>query len=312
MKSMKSIFLLSAFLALGLAIPADAAAQRREREDDQEYRSRIDTTFAFNRNGVVDLTLVSGDIIVTGWSRDEARVRATSERGLLRAEFSSSRISLDIQSVRGRMGDTRYEVSVPAGARVITRSTSGDLSVRGVKGPVEARTTSGDVEVDEATDRITLESVSGGVRGTRLTGEVRAESVSGSVELERVSGDIRVESTSGDITIADATSRNVFSTTVSGEVEYVGSIEQNGRYEFHSHSGSIRLEIPGNAGARFSVETFSGSLDSDFDITLQPGDRGTRRPRRFEFTIGNGGARVTAETFSGDITLGRATARSNR
>ena len=89
-------------------------------------------------------------------------------------------------------------------------------------------------------------------------------------------------------------------------------VQQNGRYEFHSHSGSIRLEIPGNAGARFSVETFSGSLDSDFDITLQPGDRGTRRPRRFEFTIGNGGARVTAETFSGDITLGRATARSNR
>ena len=47
--------------------------------------------------------------------------------------------------------------------------------------------------------------------------------------------------------------------------------------------------------------TFSGSLDSEFSITLQPGQRSTGRPRRFEFKLGSGSARITAESFSGDI-----------
>ena len=79
--------------------------------------------------------------------------------------------------------------------------------------------------------------------------------------------------------------------------------------EFHSHSGDIRLGIPESSSAQFSVETFSGSLDSEFPITLQPGQRSTGRPRRFEFTLGKGGARVTAESFSGDIVLARRARR---
>ena len=57
-------------------------------------------------------------------------------------------------------------------------------------------------------------------------------------------GDVRAETTSGDVSLLGVTSRSVFATTVSGEVEYDGTIDANGRYEFHSHSGDIRLEIP--------------------------------------------------------------------
>ena len=55
---------------------------------DQEGGSRIDTTLAFSPNGTIDLSTISGDIIVTGWSRNEARIKAYSERGRLR--FSAS------------------------------------------------------------------------------------------------------------------------------------------------------------------------------------------------------------------------------
>lgn len=294
--------------------PGSASAQRnrdREREDSQDVQSRLDTTFAFSRTGVVDLTQIAGDVVVTAWDRGEARIRAYAERGRIRSNLSSSRLTLEIESVRGRVGDSKFEVSVPVGVRVIARSTSGDVTVKGTRGAVDARSTSGDVTVTDATDRIVLESVSGDVHASQLTGDVRSESVSGTVEIRDATGDVRAETTSGDVTLLGVSSRSVFATTVSGEVEYDGTIDANGRYEFHSHSGDIRLEIPESSGAQFTVETFSGSLDSEFRLTLQPGQRSTGRPRRFEFTLGTGSARVTAESFSGDITLARR-ARSAR
>lgn len=310
----------AAALTLIMLLPGSAFAQRnrdrdrerdrdRDREEFQDAQSRIDTTFAFSKSGVVDLTQISGDVIVNAWDRSEARVRAYAERGRVRSNISSSRISLDVESIRGRMGDSKFEVSVPVGVRVIARSTSGDVSVKGTKGPVEAHSTSGDVVVTDAIDRIVIESVSGDVRASQLNGDVRSESVSGTVEIRDATGDVRAETTSGDVSLLGVSSRNVFATTVSGEVEYDGTIDANGRYEFHAHSGDIRLEIPESASAHFSVETFSGSLDSEFPITLQPGQRSTGRPRRFEFTLGGGSARITAESFSGDIVLARRARR---
>ena len=308
MQSMPSPVLVAAALALTLLAPSGASAQGDTRDRDrerQEAQSRVDTTFTFSRTGVVDLTQVSGDIIVTSWDRAEARVRAYAERGQVRSGLSSSRLTLDVESVRGRIGDSRFEVTVPVGVRVIARSRSGDVSVRGTKGAVQAESTSGDVEVTDATDRIVIESVSGDVRASELKGEVRAQSVSGTIEVRGVSGDIRAETTSGDVSLVGVTSRSVTATTVSGEVEYEGGIDPNGRYEFHAHSGNVRLEIPESSSAHFSVETFSGSLDTEFTLTMQPGQRTTSRPRRYEFTLGSGSARVTAESFSGDIVLVR-------
>src|SRR5687768_6235885 len=54
-------------------------ARDRADRDDSQYRSRVDTTIAFNKGGIIDLSLMSGEIIVTGWTRNEARIKAYSE-----------------------------------------------------------------------------------------------------------------------------------------------------------------------------------------------------------------------------------------
>jgi hypothetical protein len=66
----------------------------------------------------------------------------------------------------------------------------------------------------------------------------------------------------------------------------------------------VSLRVPANTSARFAIETFSGSLDSDFQVVLQP-NRERRSGRRLEFTVGDGDARVVAESFSGSITIRR-------
>ena len=166
-----------------------SAGARAATTTEQQARSRVDTTVAFSSEGTIDLSNLSGDIVVTGWSRREAQIKATSERGRLELDVSSSRITLEEEGRGsmwggGRRGETRYEVSVPRGVRVIARSTSGDVTVRGTGGEVEASSTSGDVQVEDAVRRIELTSVSGDVTARQLKGTVEATSVSGNVELD--------------------------------------------------------------------------------------------------------------------------------
>jgi len=260
--------------------------------------------------------MVTGDITVTSWGRGEVQVRGYSERLPLRFEQSGStvRVSTPSNRSRGRAGDQRLEVVVPVGTRVAAQSVSGNVSVRGVRGEVEVGAVSGDVEVQDAVRRVLLNSVSGAVRGTNLDGEVRANAVSGEVTLDDVRGDISSETVSGESTVRRARTSRLRMQSVSGELTYDGTIARDGRYELNSHSGEIHLALPSDVGASLSLRTFSGSFDSDFELTMRPdgrdgSSRASRNDRRMDFTLGGGGATIVAETFSGTIKLARAGAR---
>jgi putative adhesin len=273
----------------------------------QNSQSRIDTTFAFTRDGVLDLTTFSGDVIVTGSTRQEARVRGLTERGT-RWRFSSTRITIEAEGYRGRSGDAGYEITVPEGARVILRSMNGSLTVRGVKGAVELSTNNGDVEVTDAVGTVEMVTLSGDATGSRIRGSVDATSLNGTVSLTDVQGTkIAAESTSGSVELVNVVSADIDATTVSGEVDFTGPLDPKGRYAFASHSGTVTLNIPASTSARFSIETFNGEVDSDFPYTLQPNRE--KNGQKLEFNVGAGEARVTAESFSGGITIRKATNR---
>src|SRR5690349_18103431 len=81
----------------------DAGAQRRRSTNSSgNYSSRVDTTFAFDKSGAVSITSISGDIVITGWSRDQVHVRALSEDDNVRLDVSQSRMNLEVST--GRRG----------------------------------------------------------------------------------------------------------------------------------------------------------------------------------------------------------------
>jgi hypothetical protein len=303
----RSTPILLAALALGAVAggPATARAQR-------DARTRIDTTFAFSKDGWVDLGLVSGEIVVTGWTRPEARVIARLERdGYLETTLSSDRIYVHTRSRSRRLGEARYEVMVPIGARVQASSTSGDIRIKATAAEVQVNAVSGDIEVLDARDRISITTVSGDVHAERLNGRTRIGTTSGDLQIDDITGDLSVHTVSSEITLRNVKSSHVSAGTVSGEITYTGTVEPTGSYEFNTHSGDVRIEIPSNSGATLELQTWSGSITSRFPMTLQPGER-SRRGKLYEFTIGAGGARINAQTFSGDIRLERGGARSGR
>jgi DUF4097 and DUF4098 domain-containing protein YvlB len=290
-------------VALTATLSRESSAQRRRIGSDG-YASRIDTTFAFSRAGTVTLTAHSGDIVVNGWSRDEIHVRATSDDDNIRFTGSSSRVSLDVSGIH-RGGDTRFEVSVPYGVRVTTNSQSGDITVHGTRGQLEVHTNNGDVDIEDVATRLDINTLSGDIVGHAIAGDVAIAAISGEVHLTDVRGNIDVGTVSGDIDLRGVAAKIVRAKATSGGILYDGTIDASGRYELASHSGDVKLRVPRDASAQLTVSTWNGTIDSDFPITLKPGEQriSASRSKRYVFEIGGGGARISAETFSGDITI---------
>ncbi|HJP61113.1 MAG TPA: DUF4097 family beta strand repeat-containing protein [Gemmatimonadaceae bacterium] len=304
---------------LVVAVTLSTAAPSSARAQDEDRLTQIDTTLRLDRGGVVDLSLISGKIRVVGWDRSDVHIKATLESGYLDLSANSSRITLGVDEEGGRrgrhghgnVGEGNYDVQVPRGTKLVLEAVSGDVSARGSQGEIEATSVSGDAEVSDGTRSVSVESVSGSAHASNVNGSLHIETVSGDLRAETVSGDVQASSVSGTIRLSGIQSRDVRTETVSGDIIYVGTIEPTGRYGFDSHSGTIRLTIPRNAGAQFSLDTFSGDFSIDFPVTVRPREsRG--RDDHVEFTIGDGRARVKAETFSGRIVINNGDTTTRR
>lgn len=291
---------LVAAAALGLALPLTAEAQR-------SGRTQLDTTVRLDRQGTVDLSLISGRIRVTAWDRSDVRILAATDGDAgLRLDATSSRITLTVDegNRHGRHGggEARYDVSVPRDAHLNLEAVSGNVTAIGTQGTIRASSVSGAVDVSGGSREVSVESLSGSVRASQVNGNLRAESVSGNVRAENITGTVEASSVSGTIRLVGIQSRDVRAETVSGDIIYTGNIEPGGKYDFESHSGSVQLNIPRGTGAQVSVETFSGDITTNFAPIRPPGQKPIRGGS-FEFTIGDGRARISAQSFSGRILI---------
>jgi len=287
---------------------AEARAERdREREEarrERELAGALDTTVTFDARGTVNVSCPGGDVIVTGTARNQIVVKARTERGAIRFASSGGNATLEPAASRG-CNDAHFELSVPAGVHLVTNTWSGSLRVTGVKGEIDAHAQSGDVDVRDAGDDVEVETLSGDVTIQGASGAVNVHTVSGDISLTGGRGTVEMETVSGDIELRDVVSSQVRTNSTSGDLTFAGAIVNAGRYQFETHSGELRLELPANVGAELSLSTFSGEIDSAFPITLTPGAHGigASQAKKLTFSLGQGSARIIAETFSGDVTL---------
>ena len=298
---------LAVAVAFCLALPSgEAFGQTGNRE-------RMDTTVSIDRGGTLSVSLYSGRVNVTGVSGSNVRVRGTLDRENLtfRARPSSVSISVEHGGHRSGVGG-ELDITVPVGTRVIVEGFSVPVSLRGVKGEARVETLSGSVTIDDAVGKVTVETVSGNIALKRIEGDAQAASVSGRVELGDINGDINAESVSGPVFITGAKAARVQAETVQGDLSYEGTIESMGNYSFTTHSGELTLAVPANASATVSLETFSGSVDSDFPVTLESGASRRAGESQFDFRIGDGKSRIVLETFNGNIRIQRGSGRANR
>ncbi len=302
-----------------------AARAYQGRNRGPEQTERISRRVRIGRDGRFAISNISGDITITGGSGDDVSIEAVKRTRGDRGELA--RVGIDVDERPGRVEvrtnydrnwnnrsvdvSVDYTVTVPSSAAVDAKSVSGTVKVTNVQGAVRAESVSGDV-ITSSTPRLELaKTVSGDVSlgGVTSDGDLSATSVSGSVSAKGLKArGLELGSVSGSLTIADAACDRLDGKTVSGNIEYAGSLAKAGRYTINSHSGTIRLTLAGDTGFELTANTFSGNIRSDLPITIGGPGRavGGRRfgpGRDIRGTFGDGSATLAIRTFSGDIVI---------
>jgi DUF4097 and DUF4098 domain-containing protein YvlB len=308
------------------ATQAAREAERRRREETRrgpEYTEQISKTLRLGRNGTFDLGNLSGDIVVTGGAGNDVRLEATKRvrhpreseaRALLqsievRIEERNGNVEVRTEYPRRNWsGGVDYTVTLPRDANVVLRSVSGDIRVNTLNGELRVESVSGDVVATSVRRIRQAKTVSGDLEIVDSDGDddVAGTTVSGNVVARGVKArTVDLQSVSGDLRMTDVESDRTFVRSVSGNVEYSGRLSRNGRYEFQSHSGDVRVSPLGASGFSLEASTFSGDLRSDYPLTLQ-GNQPNGQPRRngrIRGSFGDGGAILTLQSFSGNITI---------
>jgi len=293
-----------------------------------EQTERFSRKVKVGRDARVSIDNVAGNIVVTGGSGDEVSIEAVKRTRGDRGELAKVRITVDERAGRvdvrtegeqnrgwrGSQVSVDYTVTVPASASVDLHSVSGSMRVTGVRGSLRAETVSGNVTTTDTPKLEVAKSISGDVllTGAAAEGDLSAASVSGSVTARGLKAHgLDLGSISGDIMLSDVTCDRLGIKSVSGSVEYAGSLVKGGRYEINSHSGSVRLTLSNPPGFELAANSFSGTIRSDFPMIIggdRDRDRGRRRGgnnRSIRATFGDGSATVTVRTFSGEIVIAK-------
>jgi DUF4097 and DUF4098 domain-containing protein YvlB len=303
----------AAFVVAFVAAPALA---------EQKFEEKFERTEALVKNGKLYLNNISGDIEILTWKEAQVKIEAlkTSKAGSLdKAKENAGLVTIEVTKegdlVRVETkypkksggfwgGDSinvsvDYKVWVPDQAAVEIKSVSGDIQVAPIGGAAKIGSVSGDVELHGAAGA-DVDLVSGDLVLENIAGDAFLKAVSGDIKTTRIKGSVEVEAVSGDIDLLDVSeAQTINAKSVSGNITYVGSIKAGGRYEIKTHSGDVRVTIPADSAFDFEANTFSGDIDSDFEIQVV----GKISPHEIHGTVGKGGATVILKSFSGNVDL---------
>lgn len=285
-------------LTLGAALFAGQAWATDARPIDERRPLKADAR--------VSVSNVAGQIEVEAWDRNEMHLTGSLAEDVEKLEITGSESSLKIvvklperskHKHSNHDGDTVLHLRLPAGATLDAEGVSADVSVRGLRGPVEAKSVSGDIHVEVGSKRVKAGSVSGDVTvQAPAATDTRASSVSGDVTVRAASGEVRGESVSGDVSVQAGELKRLHLESVSGDLEIVGELTSDSEVSVETLSGDVTLTLPKLPDCDLDMETFSGELESAFAPGPASGAKEFHRD-------GAGKGRIKLNSFSGDIEL---------
>ena len=298
--------------------------QSHEARQGPETTENVSNRFKVGPNGTLDISNISGRIVVTAGGGDtivvdavkrvrsrESDAKGQLERTVVSMSEHGGRVEVrTTYTGRNSRASVDYTVTAPAGTSVYAHSISGDIKIANIKGEVRADAVSGDVDATATPGATLVRTVSGDATasGVANQNELRVSSVSGTVAVNgaRVQS-LDADSISGDVQLRGVVCGRVVARSISGDLSFEGSLERSGRYELRSQSGDVHLALAGATGFEVDAGTFSGNVRSDLPVTVRSGDTGSGRPAHHSLhgVFGDGSAQLSLRSFSGNITIAK-------
>lgn len=318
-----------------VAIPCQAAVD-----------GRFDQTLQVSAHVKVDVATESGDISIrageTGKMEIHARLHGNEGAADQDLESRIRAIAANPPIVRrgdgsvqiGHFGSQNlarnisisYEIVVPADAQLRSETGSGDQTLDGVQGPVDATSGTGNLHVSHIGGDVAVDAGSGNIDLRDIRGKVHAKTGTGSIQAAIIGSrsrsrgtvarvldvsagepitfvlmaaggsDIEILTGSGDVQVEDFVG-GLQITAGSGSIRVSGNPTSD--WHVDTGSGTVRVQLPPSANLSLQAHTSSGTIEAQTPISIQ-GDRSSRDLRG---QIGKGGPTVDLKTASGDIEI---------
>jgi hypothetical protein len=170
-----------------------------------------------------------------------------------------------------------YEVTVPAGTRVLgqvdsgnveldgvasvnLKASSGNVTVRGVSGQVTVEANSGSVRLSDIGDVVTVRADSGGVTIDKARAAITVQAQSGNVEAHGVGGAADVESESGNVSVQLTAAQNVRARASSGGIT-VTVPRDSYKVQTNADSGDVTNDVANDANGAHQLDLTTDSGD---------------------------------------------------
>lgn len=227
------------------------------------YQFTEDSTYSYplSAGGRISLDNVNGDVTIEAWDRDEVSIEAV-KRGRSQEALDAARIDIDATDERIHI-ETRYPERRERG-RHDAASVDYTLYV-----PRSAELD----EIELVNGSLILDGIAGDVAASLVNGEVEARGLTGDAEISTVNGELEIE---------------------------LAELDDDRKVELSSVNGSVRLEVPGSAGAEVEASTVHGDIRNDFGLAV---DRSGIVGKSLEGTFGGGGARILLSNVNGSIDI---------
>ncbi|MCJ7581993.1 MAG: DUF4097 domain-containing protein, partial [Candidatus Aminicenantes bacterium] len=308
-KTMVSLGVLVALLVMFGVNPVVA-------QEKVKFEEKFEKTVNLAKDGKVIIGNISGNIEVKTWnkaqvqidalkvSRETTLAKAKENMGLVKIVITEENSTLRIKTEwpekqkKGLNVSITYTLMIPAEASINANTVSGDVICEEISGDLKAETVSGDVIVTGAANGANCSTVSGNVEVDNVTGDVKLHTVSGDVLANKIKGSVDADTVSGSVVLTNITDADeIEASTISGKVKYEGDLASSGYYHLKSHSGRVEFIVPSGSAFDLDARTFSGSINSDFDITV----RGKIEKKSLTGSVNGGGAEVELKAFSGNV-----------
>jgi DUF4097 and DUF4098 domain-containing protein YvlB len=237
--------------------------------------TRVDERHNVAAGGRIELSNVAGKVTVRGWDRNDVQLTGTLSDGLqLRQEKSANRVRWEIEYPRrGNNGGATLTLNVPRSVELLLSTVSADQDISGVDvRRLQADTVSGNLAAAGRSGDSVLNTVSGNVTARLQTPRLDVNTVSGRIEAGGgVSGEIGAQTVSGRVGVDAGRIQRLVVETVSGGIDLSATaLAPGGRINVESVSASVSLRLPRTVSAQLSVNSFSGSINSDAGKVERP------------------------------------------
>ncbi|EVT73359.1 hypothetical protein X548_13335 [Stenotrophomonas maltophilia 5BA-I-2] len=265
--------------------------------------TRVDERHNVAAGGRIELSNVAGKVTVRGWDRNDVQLTGTLSDGLqLRQEKSANRVRWEIEYPRrGNNGGATLTLNVPRSVELLLSTVSADQDISGVDvRRLQADTVSGNLAAAGRSGDSVLNTVSGNVTARLQTPRLDVNTVSGRIEAGGgVSGEIGAQTVSGRVGVDAGRIQRLVVETVSGGIDLSATaLAPGGRINVESVSASVSLRLPRTVSAQLSVNSFSGSINSDAGKV--------ERPRygpgsSLDARLGSGDGDIRVQSHSGSV-----------